>query len=135
MRPEPAPAAERPRWREAFQYPRFSRFQGARTLSLLGVQTQSVAIGWQIYSVTGRPLDLAWVGLAQFLPAVALSLVTGHTADRFDSISANKEISTQCDRLFCLRSDGARKSAERVIGRMRQLDCAVSLHAVIVKLP
>jgi hypothetical protein len=45
---------------------------------------QSVAVGWQIYAATGRPLDLAWVGLAQFLPAAGLSLVTGHTADRFD---------------------------------------------------
>jgi MFS family permease len=53
-------------------------------LSVLGTQMQSVAIGWQIYAVTGRPLDLAWVGLAQFLPAVCLSLVTGHVADRVE---------------------------------------------------
>jgi MFS family permease len=51
---------------------------------MLGVQMQSVAVGWQIYAATGRPLDLAWVGLAQFLPAAGLSLITGHTADRFD---------------------------------------------------
>jgi MFS family permease len=51
---------------------------------MLGVQMQSVAVGWQIYAATGRPLDLAWVGLAQFLPAAGLSLVTGHVADRFD---------------------------------------------------
>ena len=52
-------------------------------LSVLGSQMQSVAIGWQIYSLTGRAIDLAWVGLAQFFPAIALSLVTGHVADRF----------------------------------------------------
>jgi MFS family permease len=51
---------------------------------MLGVQMQSVAVGWQIYAATGRPLDLAWVGLAQFLPAAGLSLITGHVADRFD---------------------------------------------------
>jgi MFS family permease len=51
---------------------------------MLGVQMQSVAVGWQIYATRGRPLDLAWVGLAQFLPAAGLSLVTGHAADRFD---------------------------------------------------
>ena len=45
---------------------------------------QSVAIGWQIYAITKRPLDLAWVGLAQFLPAALLSLVAGHVADRFE---------------------------------------------------
>ncbi len=53
-------------------------------MSILGMQMQSVAIGWQIYAITGRPLDLAWVGLAQFFPAAGLSLVAGHAADRFD---------------------------------------------------
>lgn len=71
-------------WRAAFGYRDFNCFQGARTCVMLGVQMQSVAVGWQIYAATGRPLDLAWVGLAQFLPAAGLSLVTGHTADRFD---------------------------------------------------
>lgn len=43
-----------------------------------------MAIGWQVYALTGRALDLAWVGLAQFLPALLLSLVTGHVADRLE---------------------------------------------------
>jgi MFS family permease len=70
-------------WGAAFRYRDFNAFQTARTLSILGMQMQGVAIGWQIYAITHRPLDLAWVGLAQFLPAVALSLVAGHAADRF----------------------------------------------------
>jgi len=45
---------------------------------------QSVAVGWQVYSITHRPLDLGYVGLAQFVPAVVLSLATGAVADRFD---------------------------------------------------
>lgn len=45
---------------------------------------QSVAIGWQVYDLTREPLDLGYVGLAQFAPAIGLSLVTGHVADRFD---------------------------------------------------
>src|SRR5437762_1091961 len=45
---------------------------------------QSVAVGWQVYAITGRALDLGYVGPAQFLPALGLSLVTGHVADRFD---------------------------------------------------
>jgi len=76
--------AERGAWAAAFGHRDYRRFQGARILSVLGMQMQSVAIGWQIYSVTGRALDLAWVGLAQFFPAAGLSLVTGHVADRFD---------------------------------------------------
>src|SRR4051812_10926417 len=44
---------------------------------------QAVAVGWQIYGITGRPLDLGLVGLAQFLPGILLFLVAGHAADRF----------------------------------------------------
>ena len=43
----------------------------------------SVAVGWQIYGLTHRPLDLGLVGLAQFAPAVLLFLLAGHTADRY----------------------------------------------------
>jgi MFS family permease len=71
-------------WSAAFGHRDFKLFQGARLFAVLGSQMQSVAIGWQIYAITGRPLDLAWVGLAQFLPAVCLSLVTGHVADRVE---------------------------------------------------
>jgi MFS family permease len=72
------------RWRAAFAHRGFNLFQASRLASVLGVQMQSVAIGWQIYAVTGRAIDLAWVGLAQFLPAAGLSLVTGHVADRVE---------------------------------------------------
>ena len=44
----------------------------------------TVAVGWQIYALTGSALDLGLVGLVQFLPAVALVLIVGHIADRFD---------------------------------------------------
>lgn len=44
---------------------------------------QSVAVAWQIYALTHRPLDLGLVGLAQFAPAMVLFLAAGHTADRF----------------------------------------------------
>jgi MFS family permease len=71
-------------WSSAFRHRDFKLFQTARLASILGMQMQSVAIGWQIYGITRRPIDLAWVGLVQFLPAVGLSLVTGQTADRFD---------------------------------------------------
>lgn len=45
---------------------------------------QTVAIGWQVYSITGRALDLGLVGLAQFLPFMVFSIPGGHVADRFD---------------------------------------------------
>jgi MFS family permease len=77
-------ASARVTWSAAFRHRAYNSFQIARVSSILGMQMQSVAIGWQIYAITGRPLDLAWVGLAQFFPAAGLSLVTGHAADRFD---------------------------------------------------
>ncbi len=62
----------------------FGLYLGARFLSALAIQMQNVAIGWLVYDLTRDPLALGLVGLASFLPAVALALVTGHTADRYD---------------------------------------------------
>ena len=45
---------------------------------------QSVAVGWQVYEITHRPLDLGLTGLVQFLPGILLFLVAGHVTDRFD---------------------------------------------------
>lgn len=70
--------------RVAFTYPDFTLYQIARLFTVIGSEMQSVAVGWQVYEITKRPLDLGLVGLAQFLPAVALFLLAGHTADRFN---------------------------------------------------
>ena len=68
----------------AFTYPGFQRYWAARLCVTLAIQMQAVAIGWQVYDLTRRPLDLGLVGLAQFLPSLGLALVTGHVADRYD---------------------------------------------------
>ncbi len=70
------PASPAPR--ELWQY------LGARFAGTLGIQVQSVAIGWQVYARTGSALDLGWVGLSQFLPMALLSLWAGSVADRVD---------------------------------------------------
>src|SRR3954471_21889099 len=70
--------------RAAFQYRDFRLSLAASVSSVLGIQMQSVAIGWQVYELTHRPLDLGLVGLAQFVPAISLSLFAGQTADRYD---------------------------------------------------
>ena len=44
----------------------------------------TVAVGWQIYSITQMPIYLGLVGLVQFLPMVLLTLVVGYVADRYD---------------------------------------------------
>ena len=53
-------------------------------LSTLALQIQTVAVGWQLYLLTGSALDLGLVGLAQFVPTVVLTLVVGQVADRYD---------------------------------------------------
>jgi MFS family permease len=78
--PETAPASGR----IAFTYPGFALFQFARFFTVLATEMQSVAVGWQVYEISKRPLDLGLVGLAQFLPGIVLFLVSGHVADRYD---------------------------------------------------
>lgn len=73
-----------PAGRVAFTYPDFLRYQLARFFIVTALEMQSVAVGWQVYEMTRRPLDLGLVGLAQFLPGILLFLVAGHAADHFD---------------------------------------------------
>lgn len=51
---------------------------------MLSSQIQNVAVGYEVYELTGDPKALGFVGLAQFLPMFALTLVAGDVADRFD---------------------------------------------------
>jgi MFS family permease len=62
----------------------FSFYLAARLLGTLAVQMQSVAIGWQVYQMTGSLFDLGMIGLAQFAPFLVLILVAGHAADRYN---------------------------------------------------
>src|SRR5262245_35521774 len=59
-------------------------FCTSRVLSTLALQIQTVAVGWQLYLLTGSALDLGLVGLAQFVPTVLLTLIVGQVADRYD---------------------------------------------------
>ena len=56
----------------------------SRSLSRFCTQIGAVAIGWQVYDMTGRAFDLGMVGLVQFLPTALLVFVAGHAADRFE---------------------------------------------------
>lgn len=68
----------------AFRSRDFRLLQVSSLTSIIAMQMQSVAIGWQLYEITGKPLDLGYVGLALFLPSVLFSAFTGQAADRFD---------------------------------------------------
>ena len=69
---------------EAFAFRDFRRYQLARVTAILGAEAQSVAVAWQVYSMTHRALDLGYTGLALFLPGLLFLLPAGHVADRFD---------------------------------------------------
>jgi MFS family permease len=61
----------------------FLFFLLSRSLSRFSSQIAGVAIGWQIYDLTGSAFDLGMVGLVQFLPTALLVFVAGSAADRY----------------------------------------------------
>ena len=72
----------RPALPSLFQQRDFLRLWIARVFGTLGTQMLMLAVGWQMYDLTGSAWDLGLVGLLQFLPALLLSLIAGHVADR-----------------------------------------------------
>lgn len=68
----------------------FVRFLYVRIAASIAWQMAAVAVGWQMYALTGSSFDLGLVGLVQFIPAVGFFLATGQAADRYDrrSVSA-----------------------------------------------
>ncbi len=68
----------------AMRVPNFRKYILALFILTLGVQVQGTVVGWQIYDLTRDPFALGVVGLAEAIPAISLSLVAGHVADRRD---------------------------------------------------
>jgi MFS family permease len=74
QRPEPS----------LLRQPDFRRFWASRLAGTAAGQMLLVALGWQMYDLTGSAWDLGLVGLAQFVPALLLALPAGHQVDRHD---------------------------------------------------
>jgi MFS family permease len=64
-------------------FPAFMRLWYSRLASTSANQMLMVAVGWQMYELTGSAWDLGLVGLLQFMPALLLVLVAGHVVDQF----------------------------------------------------
>jgi MFS family permease len=62
----------------------FLLFLLSRSFSRFSSQIAAVAVGWQIYDLTGSAFALGMVGLVQFLPTLLLVFVAGHAADRYE---------------------------------------------------
>jgi MFS family permease len=71
--------------RSAFSYRAFTMFWIGRIVSILSFQMLVVAIGWQLYTLTGSALDLGLLGVAQFVPMIVLTPLVGHVVDRYDN--------------------------------------------------
>ena len=66
-----------------FKQRSFALFILSRSFSRFSSQIGGVAIGWQVYDLTGSAFDLGMVGLVGFLPTALLMFVAGHAADRY----------------------------------------------------
>ncbi|HEY5020576.1 MAG TPA: MFS transporter, partial [Steroidobacteraceae bacterium] len=66
------------------KYPSFLLFVLSRAFSRFSGQIAAVAVGWQIYDLTGSAFDLGMVGLVQFLPTALLVFAAGHAVDRYE---------------------------------------------------
>ncbi len=77
-------AAAPPVAASVFGHRAFAFYWIGRIVSILSFQMLMVAIGWQLYSITDSALDLGFLGLAQFVPMLLLTLLVGHVADRHD---------------------------------------------------
>ncbi len=62
---------------------KFRLYWLGQAVSNIGNWMQVVALGWFILQLTGSPIALGMLGLAQFLPVLLLSLAGGILADRF----------------------------------------------------
>jgi MFS family permease len=67
----------------AFRFTNFRLYVLGSLLVRLGTGAQSVALGWEIYDLTGDALALGLTGLMQAVPMIALTLPAGYLADRF----------------------------------------------------
>ncbi len=64
--------------------PVFRNYMFGSFVSEIGNQMQVVAVAWQVYELTRNPAALGLIGLANFLPILAFSLIGGLTADKWD---------------------------------------------------
>ena len=70
--------------REVLRTPGVLAFLLANLTFYVGIMLQAATLGKHIFDITGRELDIGWLGLAEFAPALLFALVTGTVADHFN---------------------------------------------------
>lgn len=90
--------------RAAFAHADFRYYWLARLLGALAIDMKITAVGWQVYAMTGQPLDLGLVGLVQIMPFFLLFPLAGIAADRLPRkrvLSACISAQAVCAIAFC----------------------------------
>ena len=67
-----------------FTHRPFLFYLGTRSCTRFATQIAAVAVGWQVYELTGSAFDLGMIGLVQFVPSALVVFVAGHAADHYD---------------------------------------------------
>lgn len=80
----PAPPRTLDAVADLFKDRAFGCYVGARVTAMAGLTIQTAALMWQVYELTGSALPLAFLGLARFLPNLAVSFLGGAVADTRD---------------------------------------------------
>jgi len=70
--------------RQVLQAPGVKAFMVANSALYIGLMLQAATLGNHIYDITGREIDIGWLGLAEFLPVALLVFVAGTVADRYN---------------------------------------------------
>lgn len=94
--------------------PVFRRLLVVIAVSGLAGSALAVVLGYQIYTITGSPLALGYLGLVEVIPAVSLALFGGHVADRADRRSillVTQSVAVFCALFFAYLSSGAKPPA------------------------
>lgn len=83
----PEPCSVRP----LLMYRPYVLFLASRFLATLASGSQTAIIAWEVYEIARRSmsvkeasLTMGMIGLVEFLPLIALTLIAGETADRYD---------------------------------------------------
>jgi MFS family permease len=88
----------------AFAHADFRYYWLARILGALAIDMKITAVGWQVYTLTGRPFDLGLVGLVQIIPFFLLFPLAGMAADRLPRkrvLAACISVQAVCAIVFC----------------------------------
>ena len=104
-----------------FSHRAFALYWFSRIASILSFHMMVVAVGWQLYEMTGSAFDLGLLGLAQFLPMLLLTLFVGHVADRYDH---------RLSLMLCQLTEGAAAAVLALGSAMGWLD-SIAIYIVV----